>query len=121
MPVSKAQQKSVHKYVKNNYDRMELTVPKGHKDKIKAHAQVMGESMNGFISRSISEAMERDSGSTALKEARGISLSPDTIKAAQEAAQAAGEGISQFLDRAVTTQAQRDILSRRIGGDKANE
>ena len=103
------------------YDNIMVRVSKGSKDKIKAHAQVMGESVNGFISRSISEAMERDSGSTALKEARGISLSPDTIKAAQEAAQAAGEGISQFLDRAVTTQAQRDILSRRIGGDKANE
>lgn len=28
--ISKAQQKAVHKYVKNNYDRVELTVkPKG--------------------------------------------------------------------------------------------
>ncbi len=31
--ISKAQQKAVHKYVKNNYDRVELTVkPKGKKD-----------------------------------------------------------------------------------------
>ena len=34
--ISKAQQKAVHKYVKNNYDRIELTVPKGQKDIIKA-------------------------------------------------------------------------------------
>ena len=36
-PASKAQQKAVHKYVKNNYDRIELTVkPKGKKEEIKA-------------------------------------------------------------------------------------
>lgn len=60
MPVSKAQQKAVHKYVKNNYDRVEVTVPKGKKDEIKAHAQDQGESVNAFINRAIDEAMQRD-------------------------------------------------------------
>lgn len=60
--VSKAQQKAVHKYVKANYDRIELTVPKGKKDAIKAHAETRCESVNGFINRAIDEAMERDNG-----------------------------------------------------------
>lgn len=61
MPASKAQQKAVHKYVKNNYDRIELTVkPKGKKEKIKSYASKNGESLNGFINRAIDEAMERD-------------------------------------------------------------
>lgn len=61
MPASKAQQKAVHKYVKNNYDRIELTVkPKGKKEKIKFYASKNGESLNGFINRAIDEAMERD-------------------------------------------------------------
>lgn len=60
MAVSKAQQKAVHKYVKANYDRMELTVPKGRKDTIKAHATAQGESVNGFINRAIDHEMERD-------------------------------------------------------------
>lgn len=60
MPVSKSQQKAVHKYVKANYDRIELTVPKGQKDIIKSHAEAQGESVNGFINRAIDEAMERD-------------------------------------------------------------
>lgn len=60
MPVSKAQQKAVHKYVKNNYDRVEVTVSKGKKDEIKAHAQDQGESVNAFINRAIDEAMRRD-------------------------------------------------------------
>jgi len=58
--ISKAQQKAVHKYVKNNYDRIELTVKKGKKDIIKEHALKNNESLNGFINRAISEAMERD-------------------------------------------------------------
>ena len=66
--VSKAQQKAVHKYVKANYDRMELTVPKGQKEAIKAHAEARGESVNGFVNRAISEAMERDNGAPAASE-----------------------------------------------------
>ena len=60
MAVSKAQQKAVTKYVKNKYDRFGLTMPKGDLDVIKAHAEARGESVNGFVNRAISEAMERD-------------------------------------------------------------
>ena len=56
----KAQQRAVHKYVKNNYDRIELTVKKGQKDIIKAHATARGESLNGFIGRAIAETIARD-------------------------------------------------------------
>lgn len=57
---TKAQQKAVQKYKKNNYDRFELLTPKGNKDRIKAHAAKQGESLNGFINRAICETMERD-------------------------------------------------------------
>lgn len=60
MPVSKAQQKAVNKYMNENYDRINLTVPKGQKDVIKAHAEAQGESVNGFIGRAIEETMSRD-------------------------------------------------------------
>lgn len=60
--VTKAAQRAVNKYMKENYDRINLTVPKGEKDKIKAHADSRGESVNGFINRAISETMERDKG-----------------------------------------------------------
>lgn len=61
--VSKAQQRAVHKYVKNNYDRIELTVkPKGKKDTIKAHAKKKGETLNSFINRAINETIKRDNG-----------------------------------------------------------
>lgn len=60
--VSKAQQKAVNKYVKNNYDRINVTFAKGRKAEIKAHAESHGESVNAFIVRAVNEAMERDGG-----------------------------------------------------------
>jgi len=60
MPASKAQQKAVNKYMAANYDRINLTVPKGEKEIVQAHAAARGESVNGFIKRAISETMERD-------------------------------------------------------------
>ena len=47
--VSKAQQKAVNKYVRENYDRVLLTMPKGKKDEYKAHAQSKGMSLNAYI------------------------------------------------------------------------
>ena len=60
MAVSKAQQQATNKYIAKAYDRINLTVPKGQKDLIQAHAAARGESVNGFIGRAIAEAMERD-------------------------------------------------------------
>lgn len=62
MAVTKAQQRATAKYVKENYDRIEVKVPKGEKEAIKAHAERQGESLNGFIQRAITVAMERDKG-----------------------------------------------------------
>ena len=58
--ISKAQQKAVNKYVQKNYDRINVTFPKGFKAEIKAHAEAQGESMNAFIIRAVNEAMNCD-------------------------------------------------------------
>jgi len=60
MTVSKAQQAAVNKYVKSNYDRINVTLPKGRREIIKAHAEARGESVNGFITRAIENQLERD-------------------------------------------------------------
>ena len=51
---------SKNKWMAKAYDRVNLTMPKGQKAEIQVHAQARGESVNGFINRAISEAMERD-------------------------------------------------------------
>ena len=56
----KTSAKSINKYMDKAYDRINLTVPKGDKDKIKAHAESMGESVNSFIGRAIENQMARD-------------------------------------------------------------
>ena len=61
MAVSKKQQASVNKYVKNNYDRVNVTFKKGEKEDIKAYADAHGESVNAFIVRAVKEAMARES------------------------------------------------------------
>ena len=58
-PASKAQQKAVNKYMKENYDRINLLLPKGKKAVIQDFAAAHGESVNGFINRAIDEAMAR--------------------------------------------------------------
>lgn len=60
----KTSAKSINKYIAKAYDRINLTVPKGDKDKIKAYADSVGESVNGLINRAIWELIERDSGKT---------------------------------------------------------
>ena len=60
MPASKAQQRAVSKYMKENYDEIKVRVEKGQKDVIKAHAEARGESVNAFVGRAIEETMQRD-------------------------------------------------------------
>ena len=125
MAVSKAQQKAVNKYMAANYDRINLTVPKGRKEEIQAFAAQTGESVNGFINRAIGEAMGEVPPENAakvgdIKTAQnaagapqgtgGAILTPETLKTAQEAAQNSEETVSAFIGRAVETQAQRDRL-----------
>ena len=64
MAVSKSQQKAVNKYVREKYDRINITMQKGKKDTLQAHAAARGESANSFINRAIDQAMERDSAGT---------------------------------------------------------
>lgn len=58
--VSKAQQKAVQKYVKNNYDRVVLTLPKGKRDEIKQYAKLNNTSMNAYIVDAIEEKIRSD-------------------------------------------------------------
>ena len=49
MAYTKATMRAVDKYVKNNYDRIEIKVPKGRKQAVEAHARERGESINGLV------------------------------------------------------------------------
>ncbi len=114
MPASKAQQRATNKYIKANYDRMEIVVPKGRKAEIKAHATDNSESVNGFVNRAISETMERDTSQQptgapvrATNPLASI-ITPDALKAAQMTAQENGEDVPSFMARSVDMEVRRD-------------
>ena len=60
MAVTKAQQKAVNKYMKENYDRINLTVPKGSKEELQQIAADNGQSLNAYINQAIQERIERE-------------------------------------------------------------
>ncbi len=57
---SKARIEANNRYNAKAYDRINIAVPKGQKDIIKAHAESKGESVNSFVNRAIDETMQRD-------------------------------------------------------------
>lgn len=61
MPASKAQQKAVSKYMKENYDVFQIRMPKGRKAEIKDYADVVGESLNAYINRAIDLRIAQES------------------------------------------------------------
>ena len=112
MAVSEAQKKSAQKWDAANLDRVSLAMAKGKREAVKAAAAAAGESMNQYIIRSVDMRMDHNATQEtagALESGDAI-LTPETLKTAQEAAQNAGETVSAFISRAVTTQTQRDRL-----------
>lgn len=49
-----------NKYNAEHYDTVHVKLPRGGKQEMLAHISMTGETMNGFIKRSIKETMERD-------------------------------------------------------------
>ena len=53
MATTKAQQKAVAKYIKANYDRVEIKIPKGQKATVEAAAKEAGESVNQYAQKAL--------------------------------------------------------------------
>lgn len=113
MAVSKAQQRAVHKYVKDNYDRIELTVPKGRKAELKALADSRGQSVNAFVNEAIDAAV-----SGVAVQVGGALLTAKALTEARSAAEGAGETVEVFIERAIETQAARDKRARDLHLDR---
>ena len=63
MAQSKAHMAATNRYAKKAYDRIAFDVRRDAEingDVIRAHAEVMGESVNSFLKRAVAEAIERD-------------------------------------------------------------
>ena len=58
--MAKAQTTASNKYNAKAYDRIALQVYKGERDKIRAYAESIGKSLNGYINDLIVSDMERN-------------------------------------------------------------
>ena len=75
--ISKAQQKAVNKYVKNNYDRINVTFPKGFRDILKEKSQAAGQSVNEYIKQAVQHRIDTETISPQQTSHENNHLSPD--------------------------------------------
>lgn len=121
---SEAQKKSARKWDAANLDRISVAAPKGTKERWKSAATAHDKSLNQLIVEAIDRqiSQDRDKGPCEAQQGtpggEGISLHPEALQTAQNAAQKAGETVSQFVERAVDVQAKRDEMARKMEGGK---
>lgn len=119
MPVSKAQQKAVNKYVRENYDKLLLTMPKGRKAEIQAAAAAQGESVNGFINRSIDHEMARDASGSPV-EATGAPAVAGVLSLPQ-APEAPPDGALVLIERGLVSVGRGDMRTMYTAPDTGRE
>jgi len=96
MPASKAQQKAVSKYMKENYDVYQIRMPKGKKNDIKAVAAAAGESINQYILGAVDQRISREAvrSPTRPTEDGAVSLHSGVNKRTPAASEGRIEGIA---------------------------
>lgn len=105
-----------------NLDRISVAAPKGTKERWKSAATAHDKSLNQLIVEAVDHqiSQDRDKGPSEAQQSpsggEGISLHPEALQTAQNAAQKAGETVSQFVERAVDVQAKRDEMARKMEG-----
>lgn len=57
MPVSEAKRRAIEKWQKEKTDEIKVRVPKGQKERLRAHAIQKGESVNGLLQRLINREL----------------------------------------------------------------
>lgn len=103
--ISKAQQKCVSRYEAANYDKILVRLPKGQRETVKAQADSAGKSLNayllGLIGGDDPEPVPQY-------------ITPEALDKATQAAQAAGEELTDWITRAINDTAARDQNIRDI-------
>ena len=100
--------KSLNSFQSGLSDRLDLTLPKGQKDVIKAFATAKGKSVNLFVADAVTAVLNgtSDSGECVL--------SPQSYAQAAEHVKETGESISDFIGRAITDTIARDKVLKQL-------
>ena len=60
MAYTQAQNKATQKYIKGNYERIYISLPKGRKENMKAAAEAAGESLTSYIVKAVEMRMNAE-------------------------------------------------------------
>lgn len=117
--VQESQKRAARKWDGENMSTLGCKVKKAQAESFKAYCAGQGKTSNSvlrdYVLDCIGESDCPHSATERPQEGGGLQLSPEAEKAAQEAAQATGEAVPQFIERAVVTQAKRDTNALRLG------
>lgn len=108
----KTSYQSIKQYEDKAYDKVLIRMPKGRKSEIQVHAKGRGESTNAFINRAVAETMDRETGTTPQQPHSQPSgsedgyLTAELLKVAQDAVNAHGGNLSDFIRDAITSYAK---------------
>lgn len=103
-------QKRAQKNYMEKFRRLGIRMTLDKQALVQTHAELQGESVNGFINRAIDETMKRDNGESPVGNIRtegAAFLSPDTLERAKAAAERDGESVSGFVNCAVQRAIER--------------
>ncbi len=124
MAPSEAQKRASNKYNLEHMSTLGCKVKKAQAAAFKAYCETHGSTSNtvlkDFVLGCIGEqklgmALETPQEAPGRPAGAVISLHPEALRTAQEAAQSVGETVPQFVERAVETQAKRDKSSLALG------
>ncbi|MDO5000623.1 MAG: hypothetical protein Q4E20_00100 [Eubacteriales bacterium] len=112
---SDARKKANQKWDSANLDRLSLALPKGKKDIIKAHAAAQGESVNGFISNAIDNALSPQGGAGDRTGNFTPLVAPEDVAKVNAHIERTGEATSAFISRAISDTIDRDEALLKMG------
>ena len=116
MAVAESRKRANAKWDKENMTTMGCKIKRTHAAAFKAYCENQGNTSNTVLKDFVLGCIgEQETVPQAGESAPGVPLSPEAVKAAQEAAESTGETVPQFIGRAVQTQAQRDKASLSLG------
>ena len=130
MAPTEAQKRASNKYNLKNMATLGCKVRKEEAEAFKDYCSQHGKTSNTVLKEYVYECIDNDemigydSGGKRQEAAGafqsvGVTLSSDTLKSAQQAAERTGETVGEFTARAIETQVKRDIASFNLGVNPA--
>lgn len=124
--VQESQKRAARKWDGENMSTLGCKVKKAQAESFKAYCAGQGKTSNAVLRDYVLDCIGEPDSAQERPQAGGLQLPTEALKAAQEAAEATGEAVSRFVERAVVSEAERDRRSWRMGinpatGKKAGE